>query len=99
MLQMIEVRKTTDFAGWLANLGDLQAKGRIASRISRLEHGNPGDLRPVGAGISEMRIDFGPGYRIYYVARAPPLVILLCGGDKRTQGTDIKKARALAKEI
>lgn len=64
---MIEVRKTSLFVTWLANLGDPNAKGRIVSRISRLEHGNPGDVRPVGGGISEMRIGYGPGYRVYYL--------------------------------
>lgn len=98
MLHMIEVRKTSLFVTWLANLGDPNAKGRIVSRISRLEHGNPGDVRPVGGGISEMRIGYGPGYRVYYLSRGATLVILLCGGDKKSQGSDIKKAKALAKE-
>ena len=96
---MIEVRITTVFASWLVNLRDQNAKGRIVSRISRLELGNPGDVRPVGGGISEMRIDYGPGYRVYYTARGTTLVILLCGGDKRTQTADIKKAKALAKKL
>jgi putative addiction module killer protein len=96
---MIEVRKTAEFTNWLANLRDHNAKGRIASRISRLEHGNPGDVKSVGGGISEMRIDYGPGYRVYYTARGATLVILLCGGDKKTQDADIKKAKTLAKEL
>jgi putative addiction module killer protein len=96
---MIEVRTTTVFRTWLANLRDNNAKGRIASRISRLEHGNPGDVKSVGSGISEMRIDYGPGYRLYYVAQGSAVVILLCGGDKRTQDSDIKRAKALAKEL
>jgi putative addiction module killer protein len=96
---MPEVRKTSLFAAWLANLADPAAKGRIASRISRLEQGNAGDVRPVGGGISEMRIDCGPGYRVYYTSRGSAVVILLCGGDKRTQSADIKKAKALAKDI
>jgi putative addiction module killer protein len=96
---MIEVRKTGVFAGWLARLRDREAKGRIASRISRLELGNPGDVRPVGSGVTEMRIDHGPGYRIYYVTRRSTLVILLCGGDKKTQDADIKQAKALARDI
>jgi len=96
---MIEVRKTTVFTTWLANLPDRSAKGRIVSRISRLEQRNPGDVRPVGGGVSEMRIDYGPGYRVYFVSRGSTLVILLCGGDKKSQGADIKKARALAREI
>ena len=93
---MVEVRKTAIFSAWLANLRDQNAKGRIASRISRLEHGNPGDVK---SGVSEMRIDYGPGYRVYYAARGSTLVILLCGGDKRTQDADIKRAKALAKEL
>lgn len=96
---MIEVRRTSILTAWLANLRDQNAKGRIASRISRLEHGNPGDVRSVGGGISEMRIDYGLGYRIYYAARGSTLVILLCGGDKRTQDADIKRAKALAREL
>jgi putative addiction module killer protein len=96
---MIEVRKTGEFADWLAHLRDREAKGRITSRISRLEFGNPGDVRPVGSGVSEMRIDYGPGYRIYYAARGSTLVILLCGGDKKTQDADIKRAKALARQI
>lgn len=99
MLQMIEVRKTSIFATWLADLGDQNAKGRIVSRIARLEHGNPGDVRPVGGGVSEMRVNYGPGYRVYYASRGSTLVILLCGGDKKTQNADIRKAKALAKEI
>jgi putative addiction module killer protein len=99
MLQMIEVRKTSVFADWLAGLRDQNAKGRIASRISRLEFGNPGDVRPVGSGVSEMRIDYGPGYRIYYASRGSTVVILLCGGDKKTQDADIKRAKALARDI
>jgi putative addiction module killer protein len=94
---MIEVRRTAVCATWLANLRDRNAKGRIVSRISRLEHGNPGDVKAVGGGVSEMRIDYGPGYRVYYAARGSILVILLCGGDKRTP--DIKKAKALAGEL
>jgi putative addiction module killer protein len=96
---MIEVRRTAIFATWLAKLRDHTAKGRIASRISRLEHGNPGDVKPVGGGVSEMRIDHGPGYRVYFTWRSSVLVVLLCGGDKRTQDADIKKAKALVKEL
>jgi putative addiction module killer protein len=96
---MIEVRKTAEFTTWLANLRDHNAKGRIVSRISRLEHGKPGDAKAVGGGVSEMRIDYGPGYRLYYTSRGSTVVILLCGGDKRTQDADIKRAKALAKEL
>jgi len=69
------------------------------SRISRLEFGNPGDTKSVGGGVSEMRIDYGPGYRVYYAARGAALVILLCGGDKRTQDADIRRAKSMAKEL
>ena len=96
---MIEVRRTAAFADWLASLRDQNAKGRIVSRISRLEFGNPGDTKSVGGGVSEMRIDYGPGYRVYYAARGAALVILLCGGDKRTQDADIRRAKSMAKEL
>jgi putative addiction module killer protein len=96
---MIEVRRTEIFAKWLAGLRDLNAKGRIASRISRLESGNPGDVKPVGGGVSELRIDHGPGYRVYFAKQGKEIVILLCGGDKRTQDADIKTAKAMAKEL
>jgi len=96
---VIEVRRTAAFADWLASLRDQNAKGRIVSRISRLEFGNPGDTKSVGGGVSEMRIDYGPGYRVYYAARGAALVILLCGGDKRTQDADIRRAKSMAKEL
>lgn len=78
---------------------DRQARARITTRIRRLSLGNPGDVQPVGSGISEMRIDYGPGYRVYFVGRGDTIVILLCGGDKRTQDRDIKRALELAREI
>jgi putative addiction module killer protein len=96
---MIEVRRTGIFTEWLATLRDQNAKGRIISRISRLEHGNPGDVRSLSGGVSEMRIDYGPGYRVYFASRGSTIVILLCGGDKRTQDTDIKNAKAFAKRF
>lgn len=96
---MIEARGTAEFASWLASLRDQSAKGRIVSRISRLELGNPGDVKSVGGGVSEMRIDYGPGYRVYFATRGAKLVILLCGGDKRTQDADIKKAKLMAKDL
>jgi putative addiction module killer protein len=89
---MIEVRQTDQFSGWLRRLRDANAVARITGRIRRMEMGNPGDSRSVGQGVLEMRIDYGPGYRIYYMHRAAQIVILLCGGDKRTQQQDIKKA-------
>ena len=95
---MVEIRKTDTFLRWLDSLRDVRAAARIQMRIERLEFGNPGDVRSVGSGVSEMRIDYGPGYRIYYIQRGSICVVLLCGGDKRTQDTDIVKAKALAKE-
>jgi putative addiction module killer protein len=82
---MIEVRLTAEFSGWLRRLRDANAVARIVGRIRRMELGNPGDARSVGKGVMEMRIAYGPGYRIYYVHRGSEIVILLCGGDKRTQ--------------
>jgi putative addiction module killer protein len=96
---MPEVRQTESFARWLAGLRDHRARARIQARIDRLEIGNPGDVRPVGGGISEMRIDYGPGYRVYFVARGTAIVILLAGGDKRTQDRDIASARELARNL
>lgn len=95
---MIEVRQTEEFSGWLRRLRDADAVARIVGRIRRLEQGNPGDAKSVGKGVMEMRIAYGPGYRIYYVHREAVVVILLCGGDKRTQGRDIKHAQQLAEE-
>jgi len=82
---MVEVRGTAEFSGWLRGLKDANAVARIVARIRRMELGNPGDARSVGKGVLEMRIDYGPGYRVYYVHRGAEIVILLCGGDKRTQ--------------
>jgi putative addiction module killer protein len=93
---MVEVRQTQEFSGWLHRLKDANAAARIIGRIRRMEMGNPGDSRSVGQGILEMRLDYGPGYRIYYLRRGAQLVILLCGGDKRTQQQDIKRAQKLA---
>jgi putative addiction module killer protein len=96
---MAEVRQTEEFSGWLHRLRDANAVARIVGRIRRMEMGNPGDTRSVGQGILEMRIDYGPGYRIYYVHRGAKIVILLCGGDKRTQQQDIKRAQKLAETL
>jgi putative addiction module killer protein len=96
---MAEVRQTEEFSGWLHRLRDANAVARIVGRIRRMEMGNPGDTRGVGHGILEMRIDYGPGYRIYYVHREAQIVILLCGGDKRTQPKDIKRAQKLAETL
>jgi putative addiction module killer protein len=95
----IEIRQTEVFASWFADLRDREARARILVRIRRLSLGNPGDVKPVGGGVSEMRIAYGPGYRVYFVARGEKVVILLCGGDKRTQDRDIREAIALAREI
>jgi putative addiction module killer protein len=96
---MREVRQTDQFARWFARLGDPRARARIQARVDRLVIGNPGDVRPVGGGVSEMRIDYGPGYRIYFVERGGAVVVLLAGGDKRTQQSDIAMARELARNL
>jgi putative addiction module killer protein len=96
---MIDVRRTEEFSGWLRRLKDANAVARIVSRIRRMQQGNPGDARSVGKGVIEMRIDYGPGYRLYYVQRGAEIVILLCGGDKRTQRQDIKRAQELAETL
>jgi len=95
---MFEVRQTMRFAMWLAGLRDERARARILKRIDRAKVGNLGDVAPVGEGVSEMRIFYGPGYRVYFVQREQRLVLLLCGGDKSTQAADIEEARALARE-
>lgn len=96
---MFRVRQTSDFADWFAALADARAKQRIAARIVRIEAGNFGDCRSVGSGVSELRIDVGPGYRVYFTLRGLELVILLCGGDKGSQRRDIARAQALATEV
>lgn len=95
----IEIRETEVFATWLHGLRDSQARARIAARIQRLRFGNPGDVRPVGEGISELRIHYGPGYRVYFVQHGAVIIVLLCGGDKDTQERDIARARKLAREV
>ncbi len=96
---MIEVRQTARFTVWLAGLRDRRARARILKRLDRARNGNLGDIAPVGEGVSEMRIFYGPGYRVYFVRREETLIVLLCGGDKSTQGADIAAAKELAKEI
>ena len=96
---MIEIRKTENFAKWLDELHDIRARARILVRIERLAAGNPGDVKAVGEGVSELRIDYGPGYRIYYKKQGQKVVILLAGGDKRTQAKDIKTALRLAQNL
>ncbi|MBM3581017.1 MAG: type II toxin-antitoxin system RelE/ParE family toxin [Alphaproteobacteria bacterium] len=96
---MIEVRQTTLFSKWMAGLRDGRARAKIAARIDRLALGNQGDVAPVGEGISELRIHYGPGYRVYFVRRGKVLIVLLCGGDKSTQSRDIKAAKILAAQL
>ena len=94
---MIEIRQTKTYAEWFSSLRDRQAKARIDIRIRRLSLGNPGDVKAVGEGVAELRIDYGPGYRVYFVQHGQTVVILLAGGDKRTQDRDIKTALELAR--
>ena len=96
---MAEIRQTELYARWFKSLRDRRAKARIDIRIRRLSMGNPGDVKPVGQGVSELRIDYGPGYRVYFTQRGEALIILLAGGDKRTQERDIKIALDLAKDL
>lgn len=96
---MIEIRKTSAFAQWLDGLRDLQARARIQARIERLATGNPGDVEPVGEGVSELRIHYGPGYRVYFRQRGQELIVLLAGGDKSTQTRDIQAALRLARNL
>jgi putative addiction module killer protein len=96
---VIEIRKTEAFERWFARLRDRMAIARIQSRINRLQLGLLGDIKPVGKGVSEMRIDYGPGYRIYFFRRGREVVILLAGGDKRTQSRDIEKALEYARML
>jgi putative addiction module killer protein len=95
-LKNVQILRTKEFALWLKDLRDRQGRARILARIDRLEEGNPGKTRSVGAGVVEMKIDFGPGYRVYFVQRGEVVIILLCGGDKSGQEKDIQRAKALA---
>ncbi len=95
----MQIRKTEFFARWLDDLPDLRARARVQVRIERLAAGNPGDVRPVGEGVSELRIDYGPGYRIYFRRHGRELIILLAGGDKSSQTKDIKAALRLARDL
>ena len=96
---IIEIRQTEQFIKWFVKLKDKRARAKIAIRIRRVSLGNLGDVKSVGGGISELRIDYGPGYRVYFTQRSRQLIILLAGGDKTTQASDIKKAKQLALEI
>lgn len=94
-----EVYRTDEFDEWLSALKDTRAAAKIAARIDRLQHGNPGDTEPVGEGVVEMRIHYGPGYRVYYVTQGRLIVVLLSGGTKGTQEADIKFAKELARQL
>lgn len=96
---MVEIRKTDIFAKWIDSLRDTRARARILARIERLAYGNLGDVKPVGDGVSELRIDYGPGYRVYFKKIGLKVVVLLAGGDKRTQASDIKRAVRLAQDL
>ena len=96
---MIEIRKTERFARWIDNLRDIRGRARILARIERLAGGNPGDVKRIRGGISEMRIDYGPGYRVYFKKRGRELIILLAGGDKSAQARDIEAALRLAQNL
>lgn len=95
---MLEIFTSETFDRWLRELRDIRARARIEARILRLSRGNPGDAKPVGSGVSEMRIDYGPGYRVYFTRRGPLVILLLCGGNKRTQDADIKRAIEIAED-
>ena len=99
MNRVIEIRRTEEYEIWFRRLRDVRARARINTRIRRLRSGNPGDVRPVGRGVSEMRIDYGPGYRVYFVRRGQTLIVLLAGGDKSTQRRDINTAIRLAEGL
>ena len=96
---MIEVRKTEVYAKWLDRLRDARARARVLVRVERLAARNPGDVRPVGEGVSELRIDYGPGYRVYFKEQSRTIVVLLAGGDKRSQSRDIETALRLARNL
>jgi putative addiction module killer protein len=104
-IYIMVIRRTDIFIKWLKNLRDSNARFRIYQRIDRLADGNPGDVKPIGEGCSEMRIDYGPGYRVYYKTTTgcqdtgKEIIVLLCGGDKGSQGKDIERAKELAREI
>ena len=96
---MLEVRQTVTYAAWFDGLRDRGAKVRIDIRIRRLSMGNPGDVKPVGEGVSELRVNTGPGYRVYFVHKGNDLIVLLAGGDKSSQHRDIREAKLLARNL
>jgi putative addiction module killer protein len=93
------IKRTDEFSTWLRDLRDLRARAKVLARIDRLSLGNPGDVAPVGDGISEMRIHYGTGYRVYFIQRGEEIIVLLCGGDKNSQASDIRAAKKLAIEL
>lgn len=95
---MIDIRQTDEYEEWFESLRDRNAKSRVDIRVRRLSLGNPGDRKAVGEGVFELRIDYGPGYRVYYIEHGSEVIVLLAGGDKRTQDQDIKLAIELARE-
>ena len=96
---MLEVRQTATYVEWFSGLRDRIAKTRIDIRIRRLSLGNAGDVKPVGEGVSELSVDYGPGYRVYFIQKGNVYVVLLAGGDKSTQARDIREAKALARDL
>ncbi|NOU13499.1 MAG: type II toxin-antitoxin system RelE/ParE family toxin [Methylococcaceae bacterium] len=96
---MVDIKKTDVYARWLDDLPDIRARARVLVRVERLAAGNPGDVKSVGEGVSEMRIDYGPGYRVYFTRRGNEIIILLAGGDKSTQDADIKTAQGLSRNL
>lgn len=96
---MLEVRQTASYADWFSSLRDRTARTRIDIRIRRLSLGNAGDVKPVGQGVSELRVDHGPGYRVYFIQKRNVYVVLLAGGDKSTQDRDLREAKALARDL
>ncbi len=98
-MDSFEIRETFTYVRWFGRLRDRRARARILARVRRLSVGNPGDCEPIGEGVSELRIDYGPGYRIYFVQRGKMLIVLLAGGDKRSQRRDIATALQLARDL
>jgi putative addiction module killer protein len=96
---VLEIRKSDEFAAWLDDLRDVRGRARIQARVERLAAGNPGDVKAVGQGVAELRIDYGPGYRVYFVKKGRAVIVLLAGGDKTTQTADIKMAQRLARNL
>lgn len=98
-MPILTIKRTDEFSGWFRELRDIRARAKVLARIDRLSLGNPGDVAPVGDGVSEMRIHYGPGYRVYYIQRGEEIVVLLCGGDKSSQNSDVRAAKKLASEL